>query len=80
MSTCARCGEYLGEDHHCHGWTRTATAWTTDILVGGLVGAAVGVWVVGTLLTELTGQPFEAVGLGFGPICGWAIARSIRKR
>lgn len=79
MATCARCGGHLTDHHACHAWITATAAWGADLLLGGALGAAAGALVLGQLLSRLTKDPFELVGVGTGMVCGVAIARALRK-
>ena len=79
MSTCARCGGALTGNHVCHGALVSAVQWVADIVVGGLIGAILGLALFGQVLTAVTGESFHLVGLAAGPAAGIAVARMLRK-
>lgn len=79
MATCARCGGYLGERHVCHGRFSAAATWGADVVLGSVLGAALGVLVLGEAAQRLTGQSFEVVGLAVGPFLAFAVIRKLRR-
>jgi hypothetical protein len=79
MATCARCGGYLSDRHVCHGRLAAAAVLGADVLLGSVLGAAVGVLVLGEAAQQLTGQSFEVVGLSVGPFLAFAVIRKLRR-
>ena len=79
MSTCARCGGALTHDHTCHGTAMAAFQWALDVVVGGLIGAAIGLVLFGHLLAAITGESYFLLGLAAGSAVGIAVARTLRK-
>jgi len=79
MATCARCGGYLSEHHTCHGRLQAAANWGLDLVLGGVLGAALGLLVLGEAALRLTGQSFEVVGLAVGPFLAFALLRALRR-
>jgi hypothetical protein len=79
MATCARCGGYLGDHHVCHGRLAAAMHLSADALLSGVVGAAIGVLLLGEAAVRITGQSFEVVGLTVGPFLAFAVVRTLRR-
>jgi hypothetical protein len=79
MATCARCGGYLGDHHTCHGRFAAAMHLSADVLLSSVVGAAIGVLLLGEAAQRLTGQSFEVVGLTVGPFLAFAVLRTVRR-
>jgi len=79
MATCARCGGYLSDHHACHGRFAAAMHWSADVLLSSVVGATIGVLLLGEAALRLTGQSFEVVGLAAGPFLVFAVLRSLRR-
>ena len=79
MATCARCGGYLGDHHACHGRFAAAMHWSADVLLSSVVGAAIGVLLLGEAAVRVTGQSFEVVGLTVGPFLAYAVVRTLRR-
>ena len=79
MATCAHCRGYLSEHHVCHGRFAAAMHWSTDVVLSSIVGAAIGVLLLGEAAQRVTGQSFEVVGLTVGPFLAYAVLRSLRR-
>ena len=79
MATCAQCGDYLSDHHACHGRFAAVMHWSADVLLSSVVGAAIGVLLLGDAAQRLTGQSFEVVGLAVGPFLAFAVVRSLRR-
>ena len=53
--------------------------WSTDVVLSSIVGAAIGVLLLGEAAQRVTGQSFEVVGLTVGPFLAFAVLRSLRR-
>jgi len=72
MSTCPKCGEYLGAHHHCWGGRRIA------IRIGLLVLGAVGGYFIPWLLLDRPSGPLLVVTSTLGSVLTLAVRRYTR--
>lgn len=54
MATCPRCGGFLGARHRCSGLWRLRLRFWGALLVGGIIGAAVGALVLSLVYDEIS--------------------------
>ena len=80
MATCARCGEYLSDQHRCHGRATILAGWAADLAVGTFLGGVLGLLVFGEMSALLLGRSFPEMGIFVGALVTITVMRAMRLR